>query len=736
MSHASTTLAGCQVVDLGLGMASALITKMLKEMGASVVRFEPASGDPFYATLPAYRSWHDRKTINRIGDLSAPEVDAALSSADVCVLGGDDLPGLDWRPDVEALARRYPSLVVLSIDGYPPGSPAAGRPSAEALVAARSGAVFEHFSARPVLTSIPVATYGAAAQGSAAVLAALVARRRTGRGGVARVSMLGGTLMWNVSSWMGVENPDTAYHTFMPKDAQQLIFRCADGVHVQITMGVPGAKDRLYAILGIDSAPTVVGDRALPSLQRDPRQFFGDVDLLQAHFGKFQSAQILGELSKADIPAEPLLPPGGCWDDPQVIHNGILTRDGSGVQHVGLAFEVEPGPGGPVALGPLSATGALPLAGLRVLDLGTVIGGPYSSMVLQDLGAEVIRLEALTGDIIRGFARWFAAVSRGKRAIAADLKAPEAIALVHRLAKKVDVVHHNFRPGVAERLGLGPTQLHALNPNLVVLETFGYGATGPKAGLPGFDMVFQAWCGHESRGGGAAHGPLWYRAAMVDYMAGALGAMGVLAALLHAQGAGSTVRTSLLNAGLSLMSELVRRPDGTFSGAPPADEEQLGANAAERLYRVSDGWIAICVRGTAMAQAFARVLGLQQALEPDPSRWGEPERARIAGVLASWSTEVATAALDAAAIWNEVCRPEVEQDFLAGSGDAAVYRLEAEHPRYGRTVQIGPLVRFDGARSRPDGRIPALGEHTTDVLSELGYTLLEIEGLRARKIVR
>jgi crotonobetainyl-CoA:carnitine CoA-transferase CaiB-like acyl-CoA transferase len=521
----------------------------------------------------------------------------------------------------------------------------------------------------------------------------------------------------------------------MAKDAQQLIFRCADGVHVQITMGVPGAKDRLYAILGLKTVPAVSGDRAMPSLKKDPRNFFGEVDLLQERFGTFESAALLAQLAQADIPAEPLLAPGGCWDDPQVVHNGVLARDASGMQHVGLPFTLDPGAGGPMPL-PSAAANALPLAGLRVLDLGTVIGGPYSSMVLHDLGAEVLRIESLTGDIIRPFARWFASVSRGKRAAAVDLKAPEAIALVHRLAQSVDVVHHNFRPGVAERLGIGPKQLHAINPKLVVLETFGYGASGPKALAPGFDMIFQAWCGHELRGGGAAHAPLWYRAAVVDFTAGALGATAVLAALLHPRGAGATVRTNLLNAGLFLMSELVRHADGTFAGAPAADDEQLGVRVAERLYRAADGWIALCVRGEPMARAFARMLGLEPVLAADPTAWGEPERVRIAAALATRQVSEWQSTLDAAGIWCEPCRTDAESDLYAGTGDALHYRLEAPHPHYGRTVQLGPLVTFPGRPQAPSGHIPSIGEHTATAMAEAGYAPEEIEDLRSRKIVR
>jgi crotonobetainyl-CoA:carnitine CoA-transferase CaiB-like acyl-CoA transferase len=184
------------------------------------------------------------------------------------------------------------------------------------------------------------------------------------------------------------------------------------------------------------------------------------------------------------------------------------------------------------------------------------------------------------------------------------------------------------------------------------------------------------------------------------------------------------------------MSELVRDADGTFRGAPPADAEQLGTHPAERLYRVADGWIALCVRGQAMARALIRTLKLESALGEDPATWGEAERAAIATALKARPQREWTTLLESAGIWSEAVREDAEAEFLAGRGDAIRYRLEAPHPHYGRTVQIGPLVTFPGRRQAANGHIPALGEHTASVMAALGYAEADVEGFRARKIVR
>jgi crotonobetainyl-CoA:carnitine CoA-transferase CaiB-like acyl-CoA transferase len=137
-----------------------------------------------------------------------------------------------------------------------------------------------------------------------------------------------------------------------------------------------------------------------------------------------------------------------------------------------------------------------------------------------------------------------------------------------------------------------------------------------------------------------------------------------------------------------------------------------------------------------MARALARTLRLESVLGEDPAAWGEAERAAVAAAMRARPLREWTTLFDSAGIWNEPCRENVEAEFLAGRGDAIRYRLEAPHPHYGRTVQIGPLVTFPGCRGAVNGHIPALGEHTATVMAELGYAASDVEGFCARKIVR
>ena len=229
MSAPRTT--NLSVIDLGVGMAAALVAQMLGRFGADLKRLEPPGGDPFADVYPADPFWRKDETAIRPVDL-----DAALATADVCILGGESWPGLDWRHDADDLARRFPALIVLEIDGYA-SADAAGRPAADLLVQARTGCVYEQYADRPSLFAAPLPTYGAAMLGVLGVQAALLARRREGVGQVVRTSYQEGAAVWMQGSWSKAERPDPAFLGGTPKGAHSPIYRCRDGKYVAMSLG-------------------------------------------------------------------------------------------------------------------------------------------------------------------------------------------------------------------------------------------------------------------------------------------------------------------------------------------------------------------------------------------------------------------------------------------------------------------------------------------------------------------
>jgi crotonobetainyl-CoA:carnitine CoA-transferase CaiB-like acyl-CoA transferase len=358
--------------------------------------------------------------------------------------------------------------------------------------------------------------------------------------------------------------------------------------------------------------------------------------------------------------------------------------------------------------------------------------------MLADLGARVIKVEALSSDPSRGMFHAFNGSNRGKYGLAMDIKAPQAAPIIAELVRSADVVTNNFRPGVSARLGLDGPSLHRERPEIVVLESPAYGSEGPKATKAGFDPIIQALTGHEHRGGGAGNAPLWNRGFMADFTGGQWGAIAMLAALLHRErtGAGATVTVALVNAGIFALSELIQRPDSTFVGAPPLDRDRTGFHPAEAMYQAADGWIALALRSDAAVAALARVLSLGTQLDAPLESWGEREARLIGTAVRGRTAANLLRELESAGVWCEECRRDgrreaLQDPDLLGAGTIC----ETVHRDVGRVRAVGPLVRFSRSRRGVVKAPPLIGQDTREVLGDLGLESAEIDKLLQDKVV-
>ena len=722
-----TAVQHLRIADLGVGMAAALVAKQFAELGAQVSRIEPPGGDPFHQLYPAYRFWHRHAALTPIA-----HADSLLASADVCILGGEDYPGLTSPWNAEALSRQHPRLIILQIQGYP-NEPT--RPAVDLLVQARTGAVYEQFAARPIAAGFSLPSYGAALQGLVATWVALVERERSGLGQVVGISLAAGAAMFWSPFWMKAERADAGFTGITPRDVRQLILRCADSRYVQITMGVPGALAKVHAALGI---PGTVDphDRCMPDPARGAANFYGDFDLLNTHAARHPRASLLRALHQAGVPAEAVLAPGECWDDEQTRLNGIIETSADGWRGVGSPLRIhraatppQPAPQRLRAAPP----GAPPLAGIKIIDCGVFVAGPYASKLLADYGADVTRVEPPTGRSTMSGERTIISANFGKRTICVDAKSSEGRAILARLCAHADAVLHNFRPGVSSRLGLDQATLRQINPSLITLETTAYGATGPKAAAPGFDMIMQAHCGLQHRAGGAGNPPLCSRTPLVDFATGAVGAIGLLVGLYERLRTGNALaaESNLLNVGTYMMAELVRAPDGTQLGAPALDSSQSGFHPAESLYQTADGWVAIAARSDAMASALARLLGL--ALPASRAAWGEAERAHLATAIRGQSTAALAQAAGAHGIWLEPC---IRDAWEQSPPDGTILR-EMHDDVYGNVTHcIGPLATFSRSQTQPASRLSAMpGQDTRSILAEHGISTAQVEAWLREKVV-
>jgi crotonobetainyl-CoA:carnitine CoA-transferase CaiB-like acyl-CoA transferase len=742
MSPEPLPLHGLSVVDFGLGLAGSLVCQQLKELGAAIARVEPDAGDPFYDIYPAYRTWQHGKVISYAPDLEAgiAAMNARLSRADVCVIGGEDYPELAWKCDVDALASSYPALVILVVSGGRAGSIDAQQPAVELLMQARSGLLFEQYSDRPFVFAFPACSYGAACQGLIGLMSALCERERSRLGQIVRTSLFEGAMSWLGHDWYEFDTHCDVADDTTPKGNRPLIFRCADGKYIHMVMASTDSRRHAFTLLGVrNPVPSLDEDpRGLPSIARGARNYYGDKDMLQEYVSRWKRDDLLKALGDKGVAAEAVNQPGQAWGDPQVSFNELLRTDAQGNVHIGLPFKLSVKPADGLAPAAPEPGDRPALSGTRVVDFGSFTAGPHASVILRDLGADVIKIEPLNGDVMRFYFLKYTASSRGKRVIALDMKKPGGLAIALKLCSRAHIVHHNFRPGVTERLGIDVASLHKIKPDLIVLETAAYGISGPRARQGGFDMTFHAFCGHEVRASGQGNEPELYRLPIVDLSAGLLGAIALLVARFVnlRSGAGAAIATSLLNAGLYLLSELVRRPDGQFSELPEVNHQQTGFHPAERIYAVGDQWIAIAARGNSMAARLISALHLAERIRTPRDAWGEREASLIALAIAGQDLDAFLKRLKAADVWAVACRSDAKAATLSDPGmRAGAAVLSADDPRYGRFVQLG--TQFTLSRSPTTGRgdSPAVGEHTRHVLTELGYGPEEIDRLYRDKVV-
>jgi crotonobetainyl-CoA:carnitine CoA-transferase CaiB-like acyl-CoA transferase len=384
-----------------------------------------------------------------------------------------------------------------------------------------------------------------------------------------------------------------------------------------------------------------------------------------------------------------------------------------------------------------------PLQGLKVLDLTHVMAGPTCTLMLADMGAEVIKVEKQPdGDDTRRSippsvgdqAASFLMMNRNKRGIVLDLKTPGGAEILRRLALEADVLVENFGPGVMERLGFGYEDLKAANPGLIYCSLSGFGRTGPYSHRRGFDLVAQAMSGIMSFTGEAGGPPAKCGPPLSDITAGLLAAMGILAAYAHRlkTGEGQWVETSLFEAALvqTYWQSAIALATGE---APRAMGSAHPLNAPYQAFEAQDGWIVI---GGANQRNWLRTLEAIGATElaDDPRFRNNPDRmAHLAELEEEFARRLR---LKPAQHWLDVleekgvpCGP-VNDMLQALSDPQTIARemvVEVEHTTLGPVKTLGLPVKFSQTPGKVRTGAPLYGEHTRAILAEVGFTADEIE---------
>ena len=392
-----------------------------------------------------------------------------------------------------------------------------------------------------------------------------------------------------------------------------------------------------------------------------------------------------------------------------------------------------------------------PLAGLKVLELGQLIAGPFAGKTLADFGAEVVKIEPPgAGDPLRkwrllkdGTSVWWQVQSRSKKSLALDLRTPEGQDLVRRLAAESDVLIENFRPGAMEGWGLGPQELQALNPRLIMLRISGYGQTGPYRNRPGFGVVAEAMGGLRHLTGEPGRVPVRVGISLGDTLAALHGVIGILLALQHRHltGEGQVIDVALYEAVFNCMESLL--PEYSAFGAVrgPAGSALPGI-APTNAYACNDGGYALIAgNGDSIFRRLMTLIG-REDLARDPSLADNAGRvARVAELdeaIGAWTAvrtvDEVLAALDAASV--PAGRIYTIEDIARDPHYLARGMLETLRMDDGAELTVPGIVpklsRSPGSRDR---NAPGLGQDSVEVLRGMGLDEAQIRQLIERGIV-
>jgi len=637
----------------------------------------------------------------------------------------------------------------------------------------------------PLASGVPWASMATAYLATLAISAALRERELSGRGQKVSTSLLQGVLATTLAAWQRTEHyrSENYQSWLIDPRASKAIYQAADGrwVHqwVMLPTFVLGVSqgDELQ-LPGPESPWQVAQPRDMHlriGMAAENMVILHEFDpQLRAAIARFPSEEWVRMAADVGVPLQIVRSPEEALRDELLVADGCVVEvddpELGAVRQVGRVYSLSACPCEPPA--PRATTGmhtqdviaeaetplpvrtptparslrSPPLEGVRVLDLGLAVAGPFGAQLLADLGADVIKINTLSD----GY--WFGshlamACNRGKRSISINLKDPRGYAALERLVRSADVVHHNMRYDAAERLRVDYETLKVIKPDLIYCHTRGF-EHGPRDSLPGNDQTGAALAGTSFLDGAIENGGrgLWSVCSLGDTGCGFLSAIATVQAIYHRDrtGAGQFIDTSILYAHLLNASMSWVTPDGTRAGERPSlDAMHYGWGPLSRLYRTSDGWLCVMAMTQDQWSALCQVIE-RPHLSVD---------ARFADALARKANAGALAALleqafaqRSASDWfkhlNAACVPcEIsDPDFVMTLFDDAEFRKKGwvasyEHASVGNMDVFGLLFDFDqtpGVIRRP---APVVGAHTREILREVGYDDMDIASLVTQGVV-
>ena len=792
--------AGLTVLDLTQGMAGALATMVLADGGAEVLKIEPPSGD-WARSHPAFIMWHRGKK-SVVLDLKSPQGQANLRelAARADVLLTNAMPGVAKRLglDYESLAKVSPGLVYCSITGFGPLKKFAHLKGYDAIVNTKTGrnGIFSKQIEKdgPTHAALMCGTFGAAMHAVQGAMAALRVRDRTGRGQKVETSLAQALIAydWNWLARQLSQRPEPSPLVRGARGsptAQYFVGRTKDGRWLQMANAMSHLMVNFMVAIGLGDVYDEPRYQSLPNISPGP-----DLEELytkiHARMGEKTADEWMEIFShQFDVACEPFYTTQKAFEHPQVLHNGnFIEVDDPTVgrtRQLGPLVKCSETPMAPQGPAPLlgqhtqevlasipgrkvvgHASGKPmpkhPLEGVTVVDFATWYAAPFGTAVLADMGARVIKVESLEGDTFRPSGSTAVKPIQGKESLAVDLKKPEGREIVYEYLKKADLLLHNFRPGVPQRLGIDYETVYTLNPNIVYLYAGSYGSTGPSSHRAAMHPIPGAVCGGALYQAGRDMPPppeasMTYEELRATssslYLANegnpdCSSSLAVATALLmglyakEKLGRGQYMETTMIGSCLYANADDAIQYEGKPDRILP-DGQLNGLHALYRFYKAKEGWAFLACVKEKEWHAFCEAVG-RADLAADPR-------------YASRDTRLAhdeDLARDVQAIMEQRTASEWEW-FLAEHGvacaesrpgdhseyanvepamrDAGLW-VDVEHPSMGRYQRFGAAINFSAGESRL-GPVSYVGEHTPALLRELGYSEEAIQDLKARRVV-
>ena len=789
----SEALRGVRVLDLTRGPAGGLATMILADFGAEVLWIEQPGVVHPIDRQPATRMWQRGKhrialDVHRDRD----RFDALCGSADVLICSWRQASLERHGLTYEALRERHPHLVFCHLSGFGPDGPYANYPGYEHVVAARVGRMrgFAGLVDRPgpVFSALQVGIHASAQSAATGIMAALLARGDSGAGRLVETSVMQGLLPYEQGGMLGIQFrerfPDMFPGVAPPAEPGTVVepphlslyyhpAQTSDGRWLQFGNLLPHLFDNFIRVTELFE---VLADPDFDSVQMllppDKQEAFRR-RMLERIQERSADEWMDDFIADGGVVATKYQTTQQALDDPDIVANGHCIEREEGGRQLGPVARLTETPAHP---GPMMDGGddratawiasprpapkrpspdAAPLAGVKVVELATIIAAPLGASFLADMGAEVIKVEQIGGDPYRGLAMGIgsARVNAGKQSLSIDLKSDAGKAAVLEVLRDADVLIHNFRPGVPERLGIGYEDVAAVNPGIVYLQSNGYGPDGPGALRPSTHPV-----------PGAAMGGVMFQLgervpaehqAMEDLV-------WMTRRMMHANEVNPDPNTGMVVATSAMLGLMARASTGKGQqifvdmfganayanhddfldyadkpGRALPDEGLFGLGSTYRLYEAADlQWVFLALVTPREKDRFVEILATEGIAFDRATLDVDDASVRLAELFKSRDADSWEALLAPEGIGCVRADALMPAQFWLDDPQAQTMDLAipVEHPAWGDYRRHGANVRFDG-QARSLGAPPLGGQHNKSVLTAAGFDDTAIDRFEADGVI-